>query len=38
MENLTPFQVWQYEKYGNILPDIYLPHSLDEDEVRQSQC
>lgn len=36
MEELTSYQVWQLEKYGNILPETVLPFSLDEDEERQS--
>lgn len=35
MKELTPYEIFQLEKYGNILSEIINPFSPDEDDVQQ---
>lgn len=34
-ESLTPYEQWQLEVFGNILPEINSLFSPDEDDVQQ---
>lgn len=35
MEDLTPYELWQIENYGNIADEFSNIFSPDEDELRQ---